>query len=182
MDIASGSPTSARVRIRPPKQDGLPKAQKSKEANGTMLPGFGKSAWVRRCRDVIAAYRADWPDATTAELSLIRRSAALTTELEALERKFAMADIAGEHATTTDLDNYQRLTNTLRRCLESVANGLARRPKDIGLIDGSGHYNHQPWSPLRESLERAKAQRRLEEMLGRDGGAVDDVIDVEAAE
>jgi hypothetical protein len=155
MDIATGSPTTARVRIRPPKQDGLPKGQRSRESNGTLLPGFGRSAWVRRCRDVADAYRSDWPDATTAELSLIRRCAALTTELEALERKFAMCDMAKERATPTDLDAYQRLTNTLRRTLETVASGLARRPKDMGLINGNGRS--QPFSPLQARLRQEDA-------------------------
>jgi hypothetical protein len=155
MDIVTGSPTTARVRIRPPKSngDGRPKGQRSRESNGTLLPGFGRSAWVRRCRDVADAYRSDWPDATTAEKSLIRRCAALTTELEALERKFAMADIAGERATPTDLDLYQRLTNTLRRTLETLASGLARRPKDMGLIDGNGRS--EPFSPLQSRLRDA---------------------------
>jgi citrate lyase beta subunit len=158
MDIASGSPYGPTVRVRAPRNPNghtSPHAQKSKEANGVMLPGFGRSAWVRRCRDVIAAYRSDFPDATTAEQSLIRRAAALTTELEAIERKFAMANIAGEPSTDTDLDNYQRLTNTLRRCLEVLAGGLARRPRDIGLINGQPEV----FSPLRAQLERERAQR-----------------------
>jgi hypothetical protein len=49
----------------------------------------------------------------------------LTTELERLEVKFALADAASPE----DLDLYQRTANSLRRLLEAV--GLNRRPKDV---------------------------------------------------
>jgi hypothetical protein len=49
----------------------------------------------------------------------------LTTELERLEAKFALA---GE-ASADDLHLYQRITNTLRRSLEAV--GLERRAIDV---------------------------------------------------
>jgi hypothetical protein len=104
---------------------------RSKISNGTaLLPGIdGRSAWVRRCKDVIAAHIADLGGAdntSAAERSIIRRCAVLTTELERLEAKFATAGEASEY----DLDLYQRMTNTLRRALEAV--GLERRAKDIG--------------------------------------------------
>ena len=46
--------------------------QKSRVTNGSaLLPGVdGRSAWVRRCTDVIAAHLSDVPDASAAERSL----------------------------------------------------------------------------------------------------------------
>jgi hypothetical protein len=75
--------------------------------------------------DVIAAHLSDIPDASTAERSIIRRAAVLTTELEQLEVKFARA---GE-ASAEQLDIYARVAGNLRRLLEAV--GLQRRAKDV---------------------------------------------------
>jgi hypothetical protein len=55
--------------------------------------------------------------------SLVRRASTLTTELERLEIKFALAG----QADPADLDLDQKLTNTLRRVLESV--GLKRQAR-----------------------------------------------------
>jgi hypothetical protein len=103
--------------------------QRSRVTNGKLLPGIvdERSAWVRRCKDVIASHLSDVPDASAAERSIIRRASVLTVELERLEAKFA---VAGE-ATSDDLDLYQRMTNTLRRSLEAI--GLQRRPRDVTL-------------------------------------------------
>ena len=69
-----------------------------------LLPGIdGRSPWVRRCKDIIAAHLSDLGGAdntSAAERSTIRRAAVLTTELERFEVKFASA---GE-ASTEDLD------------------------------------------------------------------------------
>jgi hypothetical protein len=93
------------------------------------LPGVdGRSPWVRRCKDVIAAHLSDLGGAdntSAAERSIIRRAPVLTTELERLEAKFALA---GE-ADAGDLEVYQRCANSLRRLLEAV--GLQRRPKNV---------------------------------------------------
>jgi hypothetical protein len=121
MESSSTSPTD-----RP--QVGRPKdAQRSRITNGSaLLPGIdGRSAWVRRCKDVIAAHLSDVPDASVAERSIIRRVSTLTVELERLEAKFATA---GE-ARPDDLDLYQRTAGGLRRLLEAI--GLQRRPRDV---------------------------------------------------
>src|SRR5437868_5500197 len=90
-----------------------------------LLPGIdGRSAWTRRCRTLIAAHIADLggvDNCSAAERSIVRRAAVLTTELERLEAKFALA---GE-ADVADLDLYQRTAGNLRRLLEAV--GLERR-------------------------------------------------------
>jgi hypothetical protein len=88
----------------------------------------GRSTWVRRFHDLISLHTSDLGGdeaVSTAELSLVRRAATLSVELERYELKFAQAG----QATIADLDAYQRASNTLRRLLESV--GLQRRQKDI---------------------------------------------------
>jgi hypothetical protein len=114
-----------------PEVGGQKDARKSRITNGTvLLPGVdGRSPWVRRCKDVIAAHLSDLggeANTSAAERSLVRRCAVLTVELELLEAKFA---IAGE-APSDDLDLYQRTAGNLRRLLEAV--GLQRRPREVG--------------------------------------------------
>jgi hypothetical protein len=124
-------PVTARAS-RSDSSDVEPKSpQRSRITNGTaLLPGNidGRSAWVRRCKDVIAAHVADLGgelNTSTAERSIIRRAAVLTTELERLEAKFAV----DEAASPDDLDLYSRAASNLRRLLEAV--GLQRRPRDM---------------------------------------------------
>jgi hypothetical protein len=108
--------------------------QRSRITNGSaLLPGVdGRSAWVRRCKDIIAAHVSDLggeANSSAAERSIIRRAAVLTTELERLEIRFALA---GE-ASDADLDLYQRTAGNLRRLLEAV--GLQRRARDVSPPD-----------------------------------------------
>jgi hypothetical protein len=105
-------------------------AQRSRVANGSaLLPGVdGRSAWVRRRKELIADHIADLggeDNCSAAERSIIRRAAVLTTELERLEVKFALAG----QANADDLDLYQRTAGNLRRLLEAV--GLQRRARDV---------------------------------------------------
>jgi hypothetical protein len=109
-----------------PQKDAL----KSRVTNGSaLLPGIdGRSAWVRRCKDVIASHISDLggvDNCSAAERSIIRRAAVLTTELEQLEARFATAG----QADAGDLETYQRCANSLRRLLEAV--GLQRRARDV---------------------------------------------------
>jgi len=108
----------------------VPSRQRSRITNGSaLLPNTdGRSAWVRRCKDVIAEHLADMggsDNTSAAERSIVRRAAVLTTELEMLEARFAQA---GE-ATAADLDLYIRASGNLRRLLEAV--GLHRRARDV---------------------------------------------------
>ena len=112
---------------RPPKD-----ALRSRITNGsTLLPGVdGRSAWVRRCKDVIASHISDLggiENCSAAEYSIVRRASTLTVELERLEAKFALA---GE-ADANELDQYARVAANLRRLLEAV--GLQRRAKEIAV-------------------------------------------------
>src|SRR5262249_43566306 len=88
----------------------------------------GRNAWVRRCKDIIRAHLADLggkDNASIAEHSIIRRCAVLTTELERLEVRFALAN----EASAEDLALYVTAANALRRLLEVI--GLQRRPRDV---------------------------------------------------
>ena len=103
---------------------------KSAVSNGTrLLSGVdGRSAWVRRCRDLIQAHVSDLGGAemiSEAERSIVRRASVLTVELERLEQRFALA---GE-ASAEDLDLYQRVAGSMRRLLE--ATGIKRQARPI---------------------------------------------------
>jgi hypothetical protein len=108
--------------------------QRSRVTNGSaLLPGVdGRSAWVRRCKDIIEAHLSDLGgehNTSVAERSLVRRAAVITTELEMMEARFAAAG----HADPGELDLYQRTAGNLRRLLEAV--GLQRRAKPVPDLD-----------------------------------------------
>jgi len=88
-----------------------------------------RGVWERRWTDVnllLLNEQGGREVCSEAEMAIIRRSATLIVALERLETKFAEQEDGG---TPNQLDQYQRLSNTLRDCLRSV--GLKRRPKDI---------------------------------------------------
>ena len=95
-----------------------------------LLPEIdARSAWMRRLRDLIAEHTSDLGGddlVSESERRLIRRAAMLCIQCEMLDAKFASE---GGQASQNDLECYQRVTNTLRRCLESL--GLSRRSKDV---------------------------------------------------
>jgi hypothetical protein len=134
------SPSSPRTRSE---NDGRSTAKRKKDAlksrttNGSqLLPGVdGRSAWVRRCKDIINLHLADLGGAnncSAAEHSIIRRASVMTVELEHLEAKFANAGVANP----SDLDLYFRGCGNLRRLLEGL--GLERRARDVTtIIDGA---------------------------------------------
>jgi hypothetical protein len=125
-------PLESELKIPPPSAPNRHSkdALRSRITNGsTLLPGVdGRSAWVRRCKDVIAAHISDLggiENCSAAEYSIVRRASTLTVELERLEVRFATA---GE-ADANELDQYARVAANLRRLLEAV--GLRRRPRDV---------------------------------------------------
>jgi hypothetical protein len=74
---ASDGPDSNRSKSR----------QRSRVTNGTvLLPGVdGRSAWMRRCKDIIAAHVSDLggeDNISAAERSIIRRASVMTVELD----------------------------------------------------------------------------------------------------
>jgi hypothetical protein len=89
-----------------------------------------RSTWVRRLKDLVRLYQSDKggeENCSEAEISIIRRAAALTVECERIEHILAQSEFTSVDPVIIDL--YSRASNTLRRHLE--ATGLRRRPKDV---------------------------------------------------
>jgi hypothetical protein len=118
-------------RSSPDRPEVVPRSrQKSRITNGSaLLPDIdGRSPWIRRCKDIIAAHISDLggeDNTSEAERSIIRRAAVLSVELERLELTFAQAGAADR----ASLDLYSRVASNLRRLLEAV--GLERRSRDL---------------------------------------------------
>jgi hypothetical protein len=105
-----------------------PARNRSRLTNGALIDGDGRSAWARRMRDLISLHVSDLggeANVSEAEKSIVRRVATLTVELERMEMAFAEA---GE-ASPEQLDLYQRVSNSMRRMLETI--GLERRAKPV---------------------------------------------------
>ncbi len=88
---------------------------------------MGRSAWVRQLRDLVALHIADLggdASVSEAERAIVRRAAVIITELERMEKDFALSTPG-----IPELETYQRMANTMRRLLEAL--GLQRRPRDI---------------------------------------------------
>ncbi len=104
----------------------LPK-QRSAVTNGHRLfvQGDGNSPWTRRYKDLIHEHADDLGGAdhlSQAQLSLIRRAATISVQLEAMEGLLSQGADA-------DMDLFGRLSGHLRRIFESL--GIDRRKKDI---------------------------------------------------
>jgi hypothetical protein len=84
-----------------------------------------RTVWSRRVRDLIRSYTSDaGGDDVLSEgmRSIIRRIASLQAQLERMEAQWALDE--GE-ATPATLDQYQKMSNTIRRLIESA--GLKSR-------------------------------------------------------
>lgn len=117
---------------------------RSKVTNGSKVGTDmdGRTIWVRRLRDLIEAHTADLGGdeaLTQAQKSLVRRAATLSVELERMEAGFATAG----QILPSDLDGYQRASNTLRRHLEV-----------LGLRD-----EHKPPQTVQRQIEGMAAVR-----------------------
>lgn len=101
---------------------------RSRVTSGDLLPHVDqRSRWYRRFLDLNHLHLSDLggvDQASEAEKAIVRRTATLVTELEMMEAAFATTG-----STATMLDLYQRMTNTMRRNLESL--GLKRRQVDV---------------------------------------------------
>jgi len=92
----------------------------------------GRSVWARRFRDLVAAHINDLGgDAALSEgqRSMVRRTATLQIQCELQEQQFAMSEDG--IATRDALETYQRVTNTLRRALESLGLHRGRVARDV---------------------------------------------------
>jgi len=107
---------------------------RSSITNGTALLHNvdARSQSMRRLRDIIAAHQADLGGAgllSEAQTSLLRRAALLQLQLEMSEAKFAQREDGV--ATANEMTAYQRISNTLRRLLESLNLHKGRQSRDI---------------------------------------------------
>jgi hypothetical protein len=106
---------------------GRAKRPRSAVTSGRRLfvEGDPNSAWSRRYHDLVVGHCNDLGGRdllSEAQLSLIRRAAAIECELERLD---AMLSTGAE----VDLDSYGRAASHLRRLFETL--GLERRPRDV---------------------------------------------------
>jgi hypothetical protein len=69
-----------------------------------------------------------------------RRIGALEAELVHMESRFGAIRAEGGEPDAVALDLYSRLSNTQRRCCESI--GWQRRPRDVTMAPHLGHYLH----------------------------------------
>jgi hypothetical protein len=107
--------------------DARPSKVRSAVTNGfrAFIHGDGNSSWYRRFKDIVELHISDLgghEHLSEAQLSLCRRAATMEVELERLEGQLSLG-------VEVDLDGYSRVTNTLRRTLESI--GLERRARDV---------------------------------------------------
>jgi hypothetical protein len=87
--------------------------------------GDGNSAWARRYNDLASQHIADLGGAdrlSQSQVSLVKRAAALTCELEQQEGRLSLGE-------AIDLDSYGRGVSHLRRLLETL--GLERAAKPV---------------------------------------------------
>ena len=88
------------------------------------IGGDGRGAWTRRWKDLVEAHTNDCGGAsrlTEAKLSLCRRAATLTVQLERQEAAMSTgADV--------DLASYAMVAGHLRRILETLGLGRAMKP------------------------------------------------------
>jgi hypothetical protein len=126
----SAAPDGAQARVRWATDAQLLKGRAAVTTGSRLLEGGdGRGPWARRMRDLIELHISDLGGidaASEAERSIIRRAATLTIELERLEAKFSTLP---NGPRDSDLDMYQRCSNSLRRLLETI--GIKRVPRDI---------------------------------------------------
>src|SRR5262249_49418139 len=88
------------------------------------VEGDPNSAWSRRYHDLVTRHVADLGGRdmlSEAQLSLVRRAAALAVELESMEARMSEGQVV-------NLDTFGRAASHLRRLYESI--GLKRTPRN----------------------------------------------------
>ena len=93
------------------------------------VDGDGNSAWTRRFKDLVAGHASDlggYDILSEAQISLIRRCAAMEIQLEDFEGRMSKGE-------DVNLDLYTRTTGHLRRYLETL--GTQRTPRDVNLVE-----------------------------------------------
>jgi hypothetical protein len=121
------------------------------------VEGSPNSAWSRRYHDLVVGHANDLGGhdmLSNAQMSLIRRAAAIEAELERLDARLS----SGEEV---DMDTYARVAGHLRRLFETL--GLKRVPRLVAGNVINGKATPEPsWSPLRAQLAREREDRDRE--------------------
>jgi hypothetical protein len=89
------------------------------------VDGDPNSAWARRYHDLAARHASDLggpAELSEAQISLIRRAAAIECELELMEGRLSRGE-------EIDIDKFTRSASHLRRIFETL--GVERKPKDV---------------------------------------------------
>ncbi len=134
------------------------KRPRSAVTSGRLLfvDGDPNSAWSRRYHDLVLGHVNDMSAGegpnmlSAAQLSLIRRCAAMEAELERLDSMLSRNE-------PIDLDSYARVSGHLRRLFETL--GLERKPRDVGPTLGA---------LLKADIDRQRREAAERECLARE--------------
>jgi hypothetical protein len=126
-DVDGTLPPPSTARRRAPSRAVRPR---SAVTSGRQLfyDGDANSAWSRRFHDLVISHINDVSAGhganvlSEAQLSLIRRAAAIETELERLDALLSLGE-------AVNLNEYGRATSHLRRLFEVL--GVERKPRDL---------------------------------------------------
>jgi hypothetical protein len=122
--------------------------------NASFVPDTdGRSAWMRRLRDLISAHTTDLGGddyISEAERVLVRRASMITLQLELMEHVWAV-EREGQ-AGPKSIQLYQQCSNTLRRLHQTL--GLRRRQRDVTTLG----------QILREGIRRDREAADIEEV------------------
>ena len=111
-----------------------------------LVPG----EWRQRCQSLLAEHLTDMggeDNISANERAILKRAIVIIAECERLELKFVATN--GE-ADIHLLDLYQRMSNSLRRLLESL--GLQRRPKTVA-PDLATYLKQRRFDDLQDAAE-----------------------------
>ena len=92
----------------------------------------GRSAWMRRFRDLISAHETDLGGRailSEGQRAIIRRASLLQCQLELMEARFAQDD--GGEVGVKSLLAYQTASSAMRRLLESLGLNEGRKARDV---------------------------------------------------
>jgi hypothetical protein len=95
---------------------------------------------MRRLRDLLRAYEQDLGGRdilSQGQLALVRRGSMLCLQLELMEASWSAN---GVQASRDQLECYQRVTNSMRRVIESLGLNDGRKQRDVSTIDDDATY------------------------------------------
>jgi hypothetical protein len=111
-------------------------------SNGTHLLNDcdHRSKAMRRLRDLLVSYENDLGGRdilSQGQLALLRRGSCLQLQAELMEQSWARN---GGQASRDQLECYQRVTNSMRRVIESLGLNDGRKQRDVSTIDDDATY------------------------------------------